>query len=209
MPLPPTAVPAPGLELCSPWPPPRITARGMFFNGLLDAVRSLAGEESRKKVLAAAGDRKFVDFRSYPVADLLKAIFTATELLAPKLGGKDAVLRRLGRRATEDFLHSTVGKTMVALTGTEPQRLIANFPNACRASLSYGERTVETLGAKHLRLLARRDFLPMLYIEGILTAVVEQAQVQGLVVRGYRLSPLDVDYDISGPEPPDAAAGAR
>lgn len=197
MSLPVASVPAPGLEHLLSLATPADTARGMFFNGLLDAVRSLGGEESKKKVLTAAGERKFVDFRSYPVADLLKAIFTATELLGPKLGGKDAVLRRLGRRATEDFLHSTVGKTMMALAGTNPHRLIDNFPNACRASLSYGERSVEKLGEKHMRLLARRDFLPMLYIEGILTAVVEQAQVQGLTVRGHRLSPLDVDYDIS------------
>ena len=197
MPLSTTSVPAPGLEHLLSLATPADTARGMFFNGLLDAVRTFGSEEIRLKVLTAAGDRKFVDFRSYPVADLLRAIFTATELLGPKLGGRDAMLHRLGRRATEDFLHSTVGKTMVALAGPDPQRLISNFPNACRASLSYGERSVEKLGDTHMRLSARRDFLPMLYIEGILTAVVEQAPVQGLMVKGYRLSPLDVDYDIT------------
>ncbi|MFY0567635.1 DUF2378 family protein [Archangium lansingense] len=196
MPLP-TPVPAPGLEHLLSLVTPADTARGMFFNGLLDAVRSFGSEEVRAKVLAAAGDRKFVDFRSYPVSDLLKAIYTATDLLGPRMGGRDAILHRLGRRATEDFLHSTVGKTMVALAGTDPHRLLSNFPNACRASLSYGERSVEKLGDKHVRMMARRDFLPMLYIEGILTAVVEQAPVQNLVVRGHRISPLDVDYDIS------------
>ena len=193
----PSSIPAPGLEHLLSLATPADTARGMFFNGLLDATRALGGEEARTKCLAAAGDRKFVDFRSYPVADLLRAIYTAADTLGPKLGGREAVLHRLGRRATEDFLHSTVGKTMMALAGTNPHRLIENFPNACRASLSYGERSVEKLGDKHVRMMARRDFLPMLYIEGILTAVVEQAPVQNLGVRGHRISPLDVDYDIS------------
>ncbi|WNG62816.1 DUF2378 family protein [Archangium gephyra] len=169
----------------------------MFFNGLLDATRALGGEEARTKCLAAAGDRKFVDFRSYPVADLLRAIYTAADTLGPKLGGREAVLHRLGRRATEDFLHSTVGKTMVALAGNDPHRLLSAFPNACRAALSYGERSVERIGDKQVRLLARRDFLPMNYVEGTLTAVVERSAVPGVMVRGLRLSPLDVDYDIS------------
>jgi uncharacterized protein (TIGR02265 family) len=169
----------------------------MFFNGLFDAARSFGGEEARMKCLTAAGDRKFIDFRSYPVADLLKAIYTATEVLGPKMGGKDAVLHRLGRRATEDFLQSTVGKTIVALAGNDPHRLLSAFPNACRAALSYGERSTERLGDKHVRIVARRDFLPMLYIEGILTSVVERSAVPGVLVRGHRLSALDVDYDIS------------
>jgi uncharacterized protein (TIGR02265 family) len=197
VPLPTTSIPAPGLEHLISLATPADTARGMFFNGLLDATRALGGDEARQKCLAAAGDRKFVDFRSYPVADLLKAIYTAMDVLGPKLGGRDAVLHRLGRRATEDFLHSTVGKTMVALAGNDPHRLLSAFPNACRAALSYGERSMERLGEKHVRMLARRDFLPMLYVEGSLTAVVERSAVPGVQVRGYRMSPLDVDYDIS------------
>ncbi|KFA90454.1 DUF2378 family protein [Archangium violaceum] len=196
MPLP-SSIPAPGLEHLLSLATPADTARGMFFNGLFDATRALGGEEARTKCLAAAGDRKFVDFRSYPVADLLKAIYTAADTLGPKLGGREAVLHRLGRRATEDFLHSTVGKTMVALAGNDPHRLLSAFPNACRAALSYGERSVERIGDKQVRLLARRDFLPMNYVEGTLTAVVERSAVPGVMVRGLRLSPLDVDYDIS------------
>ena len=188
---------APGLEQLLSLATPADTARGMFFNGLLEAVRVLGGEEARGKCHTVAGGKKFVDFFNYPVSDLMKAIFTATDLLAPKLGGRDAVLRQLGRRATDDFLSSTVGKTMMALAGTDPHRLLAAFPNACRASLSYGERSVERLGDRQARLIARRDFLPLPYNEGILTAAVEQSRARVVVVQGRRLGPLDVDYDIS------------
>ena len=189
--------PAPGLEQLLTLATPMDTCRGLFFNGALEAVRSLGGEAARAKCYAAAGEKKYVDFFSYPVADFLKTIFTAAEVLGGADGeGRAQVLRQLGRRGTADFLHSTVGKTMMALAGTDPQRLLASFPSAYRASLSYGDRSVERLGEKQARLMARRDFLPLEYNEGVLIAALEQSTVRELVVQGRRLAPLDVDYDI-------------
>jgi uncharacterized protein (TIGR02265 family) len=188
---------APSLDELLTLATPMDTCRGMFFNGLLEAVRVLGGEEARARCFAAAGEKKFVDFFSYPVADFMRALFTAAELLGPRLGGRDAVMRQLGRRATEDFLHSTVGRTMMALAGTDPHRLLASFPSSYRASLSYGERSVEKLGDRKARMMARRDFLPVAYNEGVLTAALEKSTARDLVVQGRRLASLDVDYDIS------------
>lgn len=192
----PHLVPAPGLEQLLTLVTPQDTCRGMFFNGLLDAVGSLGGEELRQRCLVAAGEKRFVDFFSYPAGDFLKAVFLAADVLGPKLGGREAVLHQLGRRGTQDFLSSTVGRTIIALAGNNPHRLLESFPKAYRASLSYGERSVERLGDTHARLMARRDFLPVEYNEGVLTAAMEQSGVSDLVVRGRRLAPLDVDYDV-------------
>ena len=188
--------PAPGLAQLLTLATPMDTCRGLFFNGVFEAARSLGGEEVRARCLMAAGGKKYVDFFSYPVADFLKTIFTAAELLGGE-GGRAMVMRQLGRRATEDFLHSTVGKTMMALAGTDPQRLLASFPSAYRASLSYGDRAVERLGENQVRLMARRDFLPLEYNEGVLHAAMERSTARELVVRGRQLAPLEVDYDIS------------
>ncbi|MFL5358471.1 DUF2378 family protein [Archangium sp.] len=192
----PSAVPAPGLEQLLSFTTPMDTCRGMFFNGLLEAVRTLGGDEARAKCFTAAGEKRFVDFFSYPVADFLQGVFTAAELLGPEHGGRDAVLRQLGRRATEDFLHSTVGKTMLALAGPEPFRLLSSFPSAYRASLSYGERSVARVGEQRARLMVRRDFLPVAYNEGVLIAAMEQSTARELHVEGHRLAPLDVDYEL-------------
>lgn len=197
MSLPSTSViPTPELEHLLTLATPVDTCRGMFFNGLFDAVRTLGGEEVRARCYVAAGAKRFVDFFSYPVADLLKAIFTAADLLGPKHGGREAVMYLLGRRATEDFHQSTVGKTMLALAGKEPQRMLNTFPSAFRAALSYGNRTVEHLGDKQARMLARRDFLPLAFNEGVITFAMEQSSARQIVVRGHQLAPLDVDYDI-------------
>ncbi|WP_257454455.1 DUF2378 family protein [Archangium lipolyticum] len=197
MSLPSTSViPTPELEHLLTLTTPEDTCRGMFFNGLFDAVRSLGGEEARARCYVAAGAKKFVDFFSYPIADFLKALFTAAELLGPKHGGRDAVMHLLGRRATEDFHQSTVGKTMLALAGRDPHRVVNSFPTAFRASLSTGNRTVELLGDKQARFRVRRELLPMAYNEGVLTYALEQSSAKEIVVRGHRLAPLDIDYDI-------------
>lgn len=190
------AVPAPGLEQLLNLISPVDTCRGMFFNGLLEAVHGLGGDEARAKCFVATGEKRFVDFFSYPVSDFLRGVFTAVELLGREHGGSDAVLRQLGRRATEDFLHSTVGKTMMALAGTEPFRLLSSFPSAYRASLSYGDRSVVRVGEQRARMMARRDFLPVAYNEGVLLAAMGQSTARELHVEGNRLAPLDADYDI-------------
>jgi uncharacterized protein (TIGR02265 family) len=193
---PPPAVPAPGLEQLLAHATPMETCRGLFFNGLFEAVEAMGGEEVRAKCFVAAGKQRFVDFFSYPVGDFLKPLLLAAELLGPQLGGAEAVLHQLGRRATEDFFRSTVGRTMMAVAGNDPHRLLATFPKAYRASVSYGERSFERLGDTHARLMARRDFLPLAYNEGVLRAAMEQSLVRDFQVRGHRLAPLDVDYDI-------------
>jgi uncharacterized protein (TIGR02265 family) len=192
----PHLVPAPGLEQLLALVTPLDTCRGMFFNGLLDAVESFGGEEVRRRCFMAAGEKRFVDFFSYPAGDFLSALFLAAELLGSKLGGAEAVMHQLGRRATEDFFRSTVGRTIMVLAGTDPHRLLASFPSAYRASLSYGERSVERLGDKQARILTRRDFLPVAYNEGVFSAALEQTTARDLVIQGRRLAPLDVDYDI-------------
>ncbi|MET0405895.1 MAG: DUF2378 family protein [Cystobacter sp.] len=193
----PSALLAPGLEQLLALTHPTDTCRGMFFNGLLEAAHSLGGEELRSRCFSASGARKFVDFFSYPVADFLRPLFLAAETLGPSHGGMDSVMRQLGRRGTSDFLQSTVGKTMLALAGQDPARLLSAIPSGCRASLSYGERSVELLGPGHARMLARRDYLPLHYNEGLITAALERSLAQGVRVRGVRRSLLDVDYDVT------------
>ena len=189
--------PGPGLEQLLTLATPMDTCRGMFFNGLLEAARSLGGEEARAQCALAMGQKKFVDFFSYPVSDFLKALFAICELLGPRMGGQDAVMRQLGRRGTSDFLQSTVGKTMLALAGTDPHRLVATVPSACRASLSYGERSVKQLGERRAALHARRDLLPLAYNEGMLTAALEHSTARDIQVQGLRLGLLDADYEMN------------
>ena len=193
----PASIADPSLEQLLTLATPEDTCRGMFFNGMFEVVRSLGGDDVRAKCHAVVGDKKFVDFFSYPLAEMLKATFIAADLLGPKLGGREAVLNQLGRRATEDFLGSTIGRTLMALAGREPHRLLASLPNSYRAAVSYGERSVARLGDRQARMMARRDFMPLAYNEGVLTAALGESTARDIFVQGRRVGPIDVEYDIS------------
>lgn len=189
-------VPAPGLEQLLALTRPSDTCRGMFFNGVLEAVRTLGGEEARARCAQGSSERRFVDFLSYPMSDFLRVIFTAAEVVGPKKGGREAVFRYLGRTATNVFLQSTVGRTMLALTGHDPKRLLASMPNAYRASLTFGERSVEWLGERHGVLASRGDLLPVPYCEGVLEAAMERSKASKVIITSRRLGSLDADYEV-------------
>ncbi|MBJ6766093.1 DUF2378 family protein [Myxococcaceae bacterium JPH2] len=173
------------------------TARGLFFNGAVGAVRALGGDTAVDQCLGAAGEKKFVDFFNYPVAAFLRLAYTAAQLMGPQLGGFDATLRRMGTQATSDFLSSTAGKTLLLLAGDSPKRLVSNLPSGYRAAVSYGERSVEWTGERMGRFVMKRDFMPPSYHEGVLQAVIEAQGGRAVQVRGRQTGALDTEYELS------------
>lgn len=175
---------------------PADTAKGMFFNGVLDAVTKLVDADARAMCLAASGERKFVDFFNYPIATFLPLAFTAAELLAPKVGGHDEAFRKLGAQATWDFLGSGVGKTLLMLAGMDPDRLVAAVPSAFKTAVSYGERVTEFKGPGHAVVTMKRDFMPFPYHEGVLGAAVRATGGEEVTVQGRALGAMDAEYTI-------------
>lgn len=175
---------------------PQDTARGLFFNGALDAVRVLGGVPAAERCKALSGETMLVDFFSYPITGFLRLAFGAAQLMAPQLGGFDEAMRRMGRQATSDFLASSAGKTLLLLAGDNPRRLMGNVPTGFRAAVSYGERSVEWTGEKSGRFIMHRDFLLPAYHEGVLTAVLESVGAKNPRVSGRQTGPLDAEYEL-------------
>jgi len=201
--LPPPSRPAP-VRITSPDFRARLTlttaadtAKGMFFNGVLDAVQKLLDATARERCLQSSGEKKFIDFFNYPIATFLPMVFTAAELLATSLNGHDAAFRKLGKQATTDFLTSGVGKTLLILAGHEPSRLLSAVPTAFRTAVSYGERRVDLLGPQRAVVKMTRDFMPHPYHEGVLAGALEQMHARNVKVVGRRLGPLDADYEVN------------
>ncbi|RYZ35349.1 MAG: TIGR02265 family protein [Myxococcaceae bacterium] len=176
---------------------PDDTARGMFFNGALNAVRILGGDAAVERCLASVTEKKFVDFFNYPVSGFLKLAFTGAQLMGPQLGGFDVMLRKMGTQATTDFLSSAAGKTLLLLAGDSPKRLVTNLPTGYRAAVSYGERSVDWSGDRTGRLIMKRDFMPPAYHEGVLQAVIEALGARGVQVQGKQTGPVDTEYALS------------
>ena len=173
------------------------TARGLFFNGVVGAVRSLGGDAAVERCLQASGEKKFVDFFNYPVAAFLKLAYTAAQVMGPQFGGFDGALRRMGVQATTDFLSSAAGKTLLLLASDSPKRLLGNLHAGYRAAVSYGERGVSWTGDKSGIFTMKRDFMPPAYHEGTLQAVIEAVGGKQVQVHGKQTGPLDTEYTLS------------
>jgi uncharacterized protein (TIGR02265 family) len=176
---------------------PEDTCRGIFFNGVLDAVKAFLGPEIEARCRESSGQRKFVDFFSYPVSGFIQMSLTVVDLLSPHLGGGWQVLRWMGEQSTLSFLNTVAGKTALMLAGTHVKRLVNQLPTSYKASLSYGERTVVWTGERSGRFIFKRDFMPPAYHEGVIAKAVERAKVRSVLVRGYITGPLDTEYELT------------
>ncbi|MBI5546397.1 MAG: DUF2378 family protein, partial [Deltaproteobacteria bacterium] len=146
------------------------TARGMFFNGVLQVVKSACGEDARNRCLLATGEDSFVDVFMYPVKSFLPMAWAAVR----ELGVAEADgLRRLGRQSAADFFSSMSGKTLIALAGQNPRRLAGTIPAAYKAAVSYGDRQITWTGDRACKLVVKRDFMPHPYHEGVVAAALE------------------------------------
>jgi uncharacterized protein (TIGR02265 family) len=175
---------------------PGDTVKGVLCNAALTAARALMGEKVADAGRAASGERRFIDFFNYPIANFLRLSFTVAELSRSKLGGYDAAFRTLGKQAVDDFLSTAAGKTLRSLGNKDPHRLLATLPSAYRTALNHGERHIQLASAGRCVLQMRRDFLPHPYHEGVLGALLSSLGLGPAQVLGRRVGVLDADYEI-------------
>lgn len=176
---------------------PGDTARGLFFNGTLDAVRTLGGEELMRRCLDACGQDRFVDFFNYPISMQLRIISTAMETLEKRYGSADEALRHLGRRSAQDFLESTAGRMMVRLAGGDPKRLLSSIPSAYRVSMSYGQHSIQWTGPRSGRLVMKREFMPHPVHAGVVSALLDVAGAREVKVVSRQTGPLDSECEFT------------
>jgi len=176
---------------------PSDAARGMFLRSTVEAVRALGDESLVRRCLEVGGEEKVVDFFVYPIATNLRMVFAAARMLEGRYGSVNAAMRQLGRRAADSFLSSTAGLALQMLSRGDAKRLVGNLPSTYRASVSFGVRSVLWTGPTSGRLTMRREFMPYPFHEGVLLGVLEKSQAKRVQVRGYQLSTLESDYEIS------------
>ncbi|MDP3500591.1 MAG: DUF2378 family protein [Myxococcales bacterium] len=175
------------------------TCKGMFFNGLFLAVNHTAGEPGLERLKAAAPARKFVDFFNYPITEFLPIAWLAAEIVGG--GATPAHLERgiksIGKQATNDFLATAVGKTLLLLSGNEPRRLMNSLASGYKTAVSYGLRVATWHEPSRCTFTMRRDFMPHAYHEGVMEQVLTVVGGKDVQVTGARVGLLDADYEIS------------
>ncbi len=175
------------------------TCKGMFLNGLFQAAQRARGPGGLETIKKVAENRKFVDFFNYPIAEFLPIAWAAAELVG---GGRTPMaletgVRELGRQATDDFLATAVGKTLLMLAGSDPRRMMNSLGSGYKTAVSYGTRSVTWKTPQHCIFAMRRDFMPHPYHEGVLLQVLTAIGGKQVQVKGLRVGLLDTDYEIS------------
>jgi uncharacterized protein (TIGR02265 family) len=172
------------------------TSRGLNFNRVFDLVREHLGEDAARWC-DPQGKGSRTDFFSYPVAEYLQVAWNAADRLEARLGTVDAVWEELGRRTVAGFLGSVLGRTISAIAGRDPRRIVSAGPSGYRSAVSYGERTVEWRGEKAARLVFRRDFMVPAFHRAVMQAALESSDAQNPRVQARATGLLDSEYDLS------------
>ncbi|BDG03248.1 DUF2378 family protein [Anaeromyxobacter oryzae] len=171
------------------------TSRGLNFNTLFTLVRETVGDPAAK-ACDPQGKGSRIDFFSYPVAEYLRIAWAAADRLEPRLGSVDAVWRELGRRTIANFLSSTIGRTVFAMAGRDPRKVVAAAPAGYRTAVSYGERKVQWLDERHARVVFRHDFMPAAFHAAVIQAGLEATDARAPAVTGRELAFLETEYDV-------------
>lgn len=176
---------------------PQDSARGMFFNSMLESVRVLGDEAALARCQEVLGGQSFMAFFNYPMTQLLRLTGAAMRELSGRYGGPENAARALGRKAAAEFLTSTVGNAVRMMSGRDIKLFLGSVQTIYRMGTSHGERKVEWLGPRSGLLTVRRNFMPVPYHEGVLEELFSRYGLKNVKVSGRQTAPLDSTYDFS------------
>lgn len=175
---------------------PQDTSRGLNYTTLFEFARKELGPSAPREV-DPQGKGSRVDFFSYPITEYLDAAWNIGERLAPKYGSLDAVFFQLGRYTAEGFLASVLGKTIFAMAGRDPRKVVAAGPGAFKSAVSYGDRSLEFTGEKSARYTFRRDFMPHPFHRGVILAALAATDARNPRAEAREAEFMTTIYEIS------------
>jgi uncharacterized protein (TIGR02265 family) len=171
------------------------TSRGLNYNTLFAFVAERLGPGVVRQVdVLGRGSR--VDFFSYPVAEYLQTAWNAVDRLEVALGGAESVFEAIGQRTVTSFLDTMVGRTVFALAGRDPRRIISQGPSGYRSAVGYGHRSVEWMGPRKGRMIFTRDFMPVAFHRGAILAALQASEAKTPRVEGRETGFLDSVYEF-------------
>lgn len=128
--------------------PQDVLSRGMFFDGLVKAVRAQCGAEVCARIVAEAEiPRSTHSFQLYPHRDFYKLFFYAAPLLhrgRPLADGMQAIAETF----YPVFRESMVGRTMALLMGSDPHGILTRLCEAYQVSVQGNRHAIEKTGER-------------------------------------------------------------
>ncbi|HEU4385760.1 MAG TPA: DUF2378 family protein [Anaeromyxobacteraceae bacterium] len=171
------------------------TSRGLNYASVFRLLRDHLGEAAALEC-DPLGKGSRIELLKYPIAEYLTLAWNAVDRLEGPAGGVEAAFEALGRRTIQDYLDSMLGRTLFAIAGRDPRRMVSNIPSGYRAAVSYGERTVEWLGDRSARVVFRRDFMPPAFHAGVMRAGLAGMGARDPRVTARQTRFLDAEFEI-------------
>jgi uncharacterized protein (TIGR02265 family) len=161
--------------------PAEIRVRGLFFEGLARVVELRQGSAAMATLAERAGvPLKTTAFRSYPHRDFYRAYYLAARLLHPSLPLSES-LRLVARTFFPIFQTSLLGRTMSALMGDQPTKLLPLLGRAYNLSVEGNHHEASLCGAREL--LWTCEVEPVEWYTATLTGIIEGAMPAGTTTR--------------------------
>jgi uncharacterized protein (TIGR02265 family) len=146
----------------------RDTIAGMFFNSTVDVLVSKLGPASAEKAFRLAlgsGRKQFESFYRYPVADLLRLMDAGARMVG---GDCASLMADFGRAATQAFLQSPMGRTLLVLSGGEPHRLLFTLSSGNNAPATLAAIAYSRTGARSATISYGAELLGASWVAGSL-----------------------------------------
>lgn len=160
--------------------PSGATVKGMFFLEL-QRLSEQAGVWPQVLETAGVAERRYSNFRDYPMVDNLRLTAAVAAHVHPTIARGDAI-RVLGQTALDVVLGSQIGRALVGVESRDLEQLFLRGPRAYKLLLGVGEVTSEKVSLRVFRFHARNfpAFLET-YQVGVLEGVLRHCGKTGQV----------------------------
>lgn len=140
-----TSADADAVRQCLDTFPTACTSRGMFFEGILDALARGHGKSEIEIARSAAGiDYRIQSFSLYPHRDFYLLFYYAARRLHPQLSIEQGLSRIAELFYPNMFAENLAGKTMAAFLGNDPVVVLGRLVDAYRIATPWNEHRFET-----------------------------------------------------------------
>jgi len=96
-----------------------------------------------------------------------------------------------------DVFGTLLGRTLLSLAGDDMHRLLSQVGTGYKATVGYGERTVEWYGERNAHFVFRHDFLVPEFHCGVLAAAVKALGGRDVLAQGRPTGFLDLEIDLT------------
>jgi uncharacterized protein (TIGR02265 family) len=126
--------------------PSECQVRGMFFDGLVNVIKRQRDATLADQLMAHAGVRgRVIPFALLPHRDFYKLYFMAAPVLHPNVPLEQA-MERIAETFYPVFRDSMVGRTLSAMMGKDPRRVLERLVDAYKMSVQDNEHAVRMSG---------------------------------------------------------------